>query len=109
MVSGLRQRRVGSSAICFLLAIEAIGEASQLAAVTADEQVQAIEIGKFVVALARPGAANTRVVQHGILVLASRNEMRFRASNRTRDATAANERARARIGATPSFWDFQDK
>ena len=41
------------------------GEAPQLAAVLADEQVEPVEVGELGVALGRLGIADARIVQHG--------------------------------------------
>jgi len=77
--------RLSGTVASAIAAAPRAGEPPQLAAVLADQQIQPIEIRKFVVALGRFGGANLRVVQHGVLMLARKNR-RFGASNRTNGA-----------------------
>src|SRR3954447_13319129 len=62
-----RYFRIRAEGDLLLLTTKAVGEAPEPAAVGANQQIQPVEVREFVVALGRPGVANTRVVEHGVL------------------------------------------
>ncbi len=84
---GKRQYRIGSQRDLLLLAVAAISKPPELATVLAHQQVQAVKVRELVVSLARLGIADSGVVEHGVLALASPNKMDFGAIKCTSGAS----------------------